>query len=128
VVPVAVALLPLRERAPAKLSFCGGILTPRVNVPSAPANPRIEIRYVVPDTALKVTWLPRPFVPQPVVSSLLATWVKPLTAKPVYTARTVSKLLEQVFMVTGPENGAVQRYHTECVELFEPGSPGCHVA
>jgi hypothetical protein len=31
-------------------------------------------------------------------------------------------------MVTGPEKGAVQRYQTECVELFEPGSPGCHVA
>ena len=44
----------------------------------------------------------------------LATWLRESMAPlPVYAARAVSKLLWQVSIVTGPEKGAVQLYHTE---------------
>src|SRR5690348_3743669 len=46
------------------------------------------------------------------MSSLQATCVNPLTALPVYTARTVSKLLPTVLIVAVPPLAGVHRYHT----------------
>src|SRR5919201_6188955 len=67
------------------------------------------MRYVVPATASKRTRLR----PPPALSSSEATGVSVATSLPVYTARTVSKLLPRVSKVAGPAEGAVHENQTD---------------
>src|SRR5258707_984669 len=78
--------------------------------PLDPANPSTAIWYVVPPTAWNVTVLDEI---KGLVSSLLATLVRAATLPPVYTPRSVSKLLPLVSSATLPLDAAVQVHQTE---------------
>src|SRR6476659_1629398 len=67
------------------------------------------MEYLVPATALKVSWL---VTGPPPASSFPATRVRAATEEPVKTPSNVSKLLPAVETVTLPEEGAVQVHHT----------------
>ena len=102
--------------------------TDKVILPVKPLKPSTAMAYFVPATALKLTLLVK--VPPAGESSLAAIAIRAETEAPVKMARSVSKLLPAVEMVTLPEAGAVHDHHTEAPPGFPAigGSPACLVA